>query len=189
METKTDYIPRFKKYYYDNIVPALMKELNLTSPMAVPKLSKIVISMSVNEAKEDIKQLEAAKNELAAITGQMPQIKRAKKSISNFKLRQGMPIALKVTLRGDRMYEFLDRFISIAAPKIRDFSGFEVSKFDGNGSYNVGIKDHFIFPEINVEKSLKSRGLNITIVTTAKRDEIARKLLEHFGFPFKESKK
>ncbi|MCX7905709.1 MAG: 50S ribosomal protein L5 [Elusimicrobiales bacterium] len=186
---KTDYIPRLKKYYKDKIIPAMMNELNLTSPMAVPKIEKIVISMSVNEAKDDIKMLEAAKEDLAAICGQMPQIKRAKKSISNFKLRQGMPIALKVTLRGNRMYEFLDRFISLAAPKIRDFSGFDVSKFDGRGSLNIGIRDHFIFPEVNVEKSPKSRGMNITIVTTTKDDKIAKKLLEYFGFPFKEPKK
>lgn len=187
--TKTDYIPRLKKYYREKIVPAIMEELKLGSPMAVPKIEKIIISMSVNEAKEDIKMLEAAKEDLAAICGQMPQIKRAKKSISNFKLRQGMPIALKVTLRGDRMYEFLDRFISLAAPKIRDFAGFEPSKFDGRGSLNIGIKDHFIFPEVNVEKSPKSRGMNITIVTTAKDDKIAKKLLDYFGFPFKEPKK
>ena len=189
MDTKTTYIPRFKKYYKEKIIPAMMEEFNLKSSMAVPKIEKIVISMSVNEAKEDIKMLEAAKEDLSMITGQMPQVKRAKKSISNFKLRKGMPIALKVTLRGDRMYEFLDRFITLAAPKIRDFSGFEVTKFDGRGSLNIGIKDHFIFPEVNVEKSPKPRGLNITIVTTTRDDRMAKRLLDHFGFPFKEQKK
>ncbi len=189
MSTNVDYKPRFKKYYEEKIIDEFMKEYNLKNKMQVPKLEKIVISMSVNEAKDDIKHLEIAKSELAAITGQMPQIKRAKKSISNFKLRQGMPIALKVTLRGDRMYEFLDRFISIAAPKIRDFSGFDSNKFDGRGAYNFGIKDHFIFPEINADKAPKSRGMNITIVTTAKNDALAKRLLEHFGFPFKETKK
>jgi large subunit ribosomal protein L5 len=189
MTTKTDYIPRLKKYYKETIIPSMLKEMNLKSSMAVPRLSKIVISMSVNEAREDIKQLETAREEIASVTGQMPQIKRAKKSISNFKLRQGMPIALKVTLRGDKMYEFLDRFISLAAPKIRDFSGFSVDKFDGRGSYNIGLKDHFIFPEVNQEKAPKSRGLNITIVTTAKDNAMAKKLLDYFGFPFKESLK
>lgn len=189
MTTKKDYIPRLKKHYYDTVVPSMMKDMNLKSPMAVPKISKIVISMGVNEAKDDIKQLETAKEELASIVGQMPQIKRAKKSISNFKLRQGMPIALKVTLRGERMYEFLDRFISLAAPKIRDFSGFDSNKFDGHGSYNIGLKDHFIFPEINPEKAPKSRGINITLVTTSKNDDEAKKLLDYFGFPFKELNK
>lgn len=189
MNTKTDYIPRLKKYYKEKIVPAMMEEFKLKSPMAVPKIERIIISMGVNEARDDIKMLEAAKEDLAMICGQMPQIKRAKKSISNFKLRKGMPIALKVTLRGDKMYEFLDRFISLAAPKIRDFAGFESTKFDGRGSLNIGIKDHFIFPEVNAEKSPKSRGMNITIVTTTKDDKVAKKLLDHFGFPFKEQRK
>ncbi|MEF3279647.1 MAG: 50S ribosomal protein L5 [Elusimicrobiota bacterium] len=189
MSGKTDYKPRLMKLYEEKIVKSMMNDLSAKSPMAVPKLEKIVISMGVNEAREDIKQLELAKEELALITGQAPQIKRAKKSISNFKLRQGMPIALKVTLRGWKMYEFLDRFISLAAPKIRDFAGFDVNKFDGHGSYNVGLKDHFIFPEINQEKSPKSRGLNVTIVTNSRKDETAKKLLDYFGFPFKEAKK
>ncbi|MBP7796288.1 MAG: 50S ribosomal protein L5 [Elusimicrobiales bacterium] len=189
MTNKTDYKPRLKKLYEENIVTSMIKDMGVKSKMAVPKLSKIVINMGVNEAKEDIKQLDTAKEDLSLITGQSPQIKRAKKSISNFKLRQGMPIALKVTLRNNKMYEFMDRFISLAAPKIRDFSGFDPDKFDGHGSYNIGLKDHFIFPEINTEKSLKSRGLSVTIVTTAKKDEVAKKLLDCFGFPFKESKK
>ncbi|MGC8866674.1 MAG: 50S ribosomal protein L5 [Elusimicrobiales bacterium] len=189
MTSETTYIPRLKKYYKEKIIPAMMDEFKYTSPMAVPRIEKIVISMSVNEARDDIKMLESAKDDLAAICGQMPQIKRAKKSISNFKLRQGMPIAVKVTIRGDRMYEFLDRFISLAAPKIRDFSGFDPGKFDGRGNLNIGIKDHFIFPEVNVEKSPKSRGMNITIVTTARDDKIAKRLLDYFGFPFKETKK
>lgn len=189
MNVKTDYKPRLKKLYEEKIVEFMMKDFGFTSKMAVPRLSKIIISMSVNEAKDDIKQLETAKQELASITGQMPQIRRAKKSISSFKLRQGMPIALKVTLRGDRAYEFLDRFISLAAPKIRDFQGFDSRKFDGRGSYNVGLKDHFIFPEINPDKSPRSRGMNITIVTTTKDDEKAKKLLDYLGFPFKKDKK
>ena len=189
MSNTTAYISRARKFYKEKIVPQMMKEFNLSSPMAVPKIEKIVISMSVNEAKDDIKQLEIAREELSLICGQTPQIKRAKKSISNFKLRKSMPIALKVTLRGDRMYDFLDKFISIAAPKIRDFSGFDSSKFDGRGSYNLGIKDHFIFPEVRQDKSPKSRGMNITIVTTAKDNFMAQKLLEYFGFPFKQKKK
>lgn len=189
MSSQVEYKPRLKVLYEEKVVNAIKDELKFKSKMAVPKITKIVISMSVNEARDDIKYLETAKNEIAAITGQMPQIKRAKKSISNFKLRKGMPIALKVTLRGNRMYEFLDRFISIAAPKIRDFSGFNPNGFDGHGCYNVGLKDHFIFPEINQEKSLKSRGLNITIVTNSNNDAVAKKLLEYLGFPFKESKK
>jgi large subunit ribosomal protein L5 len=189
MTNKTDYKPRLKKIYDEKIISGMMKDMNLKSRMAVPKLSKIVINMGVNEAKEDIKQLDTAKEDLMLITGQSPQIRRAKKSISNFKLRQGMPIALKVTLRNSKMYEFIDRFISLAAPKIRDFAGFDPDKFDGHGSYNIGLRDHFIFPEINTEKSLKSRGLSITIVTTAKKDEVAKKLLDNFGFPFREPKK
>jgi len=184
-----DYKPRLKTLYLEKIAPAIMKELNLSSIMAVPKLEKIVINMSVNEARENIQALEQAKEDIAAITGQMPEVRKAKKSISNFKLRQGMPIALRVTLRKDRMYEFLDRFISLAAPKIRDFQGFDPKQFDGRGNYNVGLKDHFIFPEVNVEKSLKSRGMNITFVFNKADDNKARLLMEYLGIPFKKDKK
>jgi large subunit ribosomal protein L5 len=178
------YIPRLKKLYSEKIVPQLMNDLGLKSPMAVPKLEKIVINMGVNEAKENIQVLEQAKEDLVALSGQACEIKKAKKSISNFKLRQGMPIALKVTLRGNRMYEFLDRFISLSAPKIRDFQGFSLKHFDGRGNYNIGLKDHLIFPEINVEKSLKSRGMSITFVSKNADDKKAKLLLDYLGLPF-----
>jgi len=184
-----NYSPRLKKLYFEKIAPEIMKELNLSSVMAVPKLEKIVINMSVNEARENIQALEQAKDDIAAITGQMPEIMKAKKSISNFKLRQGMPIALRVTLRGDRMYEFLDRFISLSAPKIRDFQGFGSKQFDGRGNYNVGIKDHLVFPEVNLEKSLKPRGMNITFAFRKADDGKARLLMEYLGVPFKKEKK
>jgi large subunit ribosomal protein L5 len=178
------YMPRLKKLYSEKIVPQLMNDLGLKSPMAVPKLEKIVINMGVNEAKENIQVLEQAKEDLVALSGQACEIKKAKKSISNFKLRQGMPIALKVTLRGNRMYEFLDRFISLSAPKIRDFQGFSLKHFDGRGNYNIGLKDHLIFPEINVEKSLKSRGMSITFVSKNADDKKAKLLLDYLGLPF-----
>lgn len=188
MENVKDYKPRLKKLYNEKIAFELMKELNLSSIMAAPKLEKVVINMSVNEAKENIQMLEQAKEDLSLITGQMPEVRKAKKSISNFKLRKGMPIALRVTLRGDRMYEFVDRFISIAAPKIRDFQGFDSTNFDGNGNYNIGLKDHHIFPEVNVDKS-KSRGMNITFVFKNADDKKARLLMDYLGFPFKKEKK
>ncbi len=184
-----DYIPRIKKLYENQVVQALIKDLKVKSPMAVPKLEKIVINMGVNEAKENIQVLEQSKEDLIAITGQQPEIRKAKKSISNFKLRKGMPVALRVTLRGFRMYEFMDRFISLAAPKIRDFQGFSVNHFDGRGNYNVGLKDHLIFPEINVEKSLKSRGMNITFVVKRADNDKARLLLDYLGMPFKKEQK
>ncbi|PIS46622.1 MAG: 50S ribosomal protein L5 [Elusimicrobia bacterium CG08_land_8_20_14_0_20_51_18] len=177
-----------RKVYDEKIVPALIKELQLGSVMAAPKLEKIVINMGVNEAKENIQVLEQAKEDLTAITGQMPETMKAKKSISNFKLREGMPIALRVTLRGAIMYEFLDRFISLSAPKIRDFQGFSSGHFDGRGNYNVGLRDHHIFPEVNVEKSVKSRGMNITFVLQKADNHKGHLLLEHFGMPFKKEK-
>src|SRR5262249_12355089 len=146
---------------------------------------KVIVNMGVNDAKEDIKSMDSASAELAAITGQKPQVRRAKKSISNFKLRQGMPIALRVTLRGARRYEFLDRFISTAIPRIRDFRGLNPRAFDGRGNYNLGLTEQHIFPEVNLEKSPKLRGFNVTIVTTAADDAQARELLALFGMPFK----
>lgn len=184
-----DYSPRIKKLYEGQVVPALLKDLGLKSPMAAPRLEKIVINMGVNEAKENIQVLEQAKEDLIALSGQMPEIRKAKKSISNFKLREGMPVALRVTLRGFRMYEFLDRFISLAAPKIRDFQGFSSEHFDGRGNYNIGLKDHLIFPEINIEKSLKSRGMNITFVVKCADDKKSRLLLDYLGLPFKKDQK
>ncbi len=188
-KNNSGYSPRIKKLYTEKIVPALLKELGLKSPMAAPRLEKIVINMGVNEAKENIQVLEQAREDLIALSGQMPELKKAKKSISNFKLRQGMPVALRVTLRGDRMYEFMDRFVSLAAPKIRDFQGFSANHFDGRGNYNIGLRDHLIFPEINVEKSLKSRGMNITFVVKCADDKKARLLLDYLGLPFKKDQK
>ena len=179
------YVPRLKAAYHSNIVPMMTEKFACKSIMAVPKLDKIVVNVGLSEAREDIKVVDLASEEIAAITGQKPQVCRSKKSISNFKLRQGMPIGIKVTLRGDRMYEFFDRLISVAIPRIRDFRGLEPNAFDGNGNYNLGLKEQHIFTEINLEKSEKARGMNITIGTTAKNDDEARALLELFGMPFK----
>ncbi|MEI7480939.1 MAG: 50S ribosomal protein L5 [Elusimicrobiota bacterium] len=174
-----------KELYLKTVVPALMKDLSLKSPMAVPKITKIVINIGVSEAKENIQALDLAKEDLAQIAGQAPQIRRAKKSISNFKLREGMPIAVRVTLRGIMMYEFLDRFISLSVPRIRDFQGVDPRYFDGRGNLNIGLKEHHIFPEVNQEKSPKARGMNITFVTTAGDNDKAKVLFEHLGMPFK----
>ncbi|MCS7231126.1 MAG: 50S ribosomal protein L5 [Elusimicrobiota bacterium] len=180
-------MPRLKKLYKEVILPQLMKKLNYKNIHQVPKLEKVVISMSVNEAKENIKALDIAMEELSMITGQKPKICRAKKAISNFKIKKGMPIGLKVTLRGDRMYEFIDRLIYIALPKIKDFHGISPDGFDGRGNYNLGITEQYIFPEVSVEKSDRVRGMNITIVTSAKTDQEAKELLSLFGFPFRKN--
>ncbi len=185
MNKKAQYIPRLKQHYLENVVPLLIKKFQYKNIHQVPKLEKVVISMSVNEAKENIKSLDIAMEELSLITGQKPKICRAKKSISNFKIKKGIPIGLKVTLRSNRMYEFLDRLIYIALPKIRDFHGISPKGFDGKGNYNLGITEQYIFPEVSVEKSDKVRGMNITIVTSAKKDEEARELLTLLGFPFR----
>jgi len=189
-ETKTaGYAPRLKSFYKENALPALLKELKVKSPMAVPKLEKVVINVGVADAKEDIKFLDIARADITSITGQLAQVRRAKKSISNFKLREGMPIGVKVTLRGDRMYEFFDRFINVVCPRIRDFQGFNQKSFDGRGNLNVGLKEHYVFPEIDVEKSPKAHGMNITFATTAKNDNEGRLLLEFMGFPFRKGTK
>lgn len=180
-----NYTPRMKELYLKTVVPALMKDLSLKSPMAAPKITKIVINIGVSEAKENIQALDLAKEDLAQIAGQAPQIRRAKKSISNFKLREGMPIAVRVTLRGIMMYEFLDRFISLSVPRIRDFQGVDPRYFDGRGNLNIGLKEHHIFPEVNQEKSPKARGMNITFVTTAGDNDKAKALFERLGMPFK----
>jgi len=177
--------PRLKTFYKDQVIPEMKKDLKRENVFEVPKLEKVVVSMGVNEAKENIQALDSAREELGRICGQMPQIRRAKNSISNFKLREGMPIGLRVTLRGDRMYEFVDRFISTAVPRIRDFRGIEIKGFDGNGNFNLGLKEHHIFPEIDLEKSPKARGMNITFVTTANDDEDGKALLDRLGVPFK----
>jgi large subunit ribosomal protein L5 len=181
--------PRLKEAYHTSVVPEMIKRLSLKNPMEVPRLTKVVINMGVNDAKEDIKSMDQASAELSAIAGQKPQVRRAKKSISNFKLRQGMPIGIRVTLRGARMYEFLDRFINTAIPRIRDFRGLDPRAFDGRGNYNLGLTEQHIFPEVDLDKSPKLRGFNVTIVTTAKDDTKARELLTLFGMPFKNPEK
>lgn len=183
-----DYKVRMKEDYAARILPALMKDFSLSSPMAAPKITKIVINIGVSEAKENIQALDLAKEDLTLISGQTPQIRRAKKSISNFKLREGMPIGVRVTLRGIRMFEFLDRFISMSVPRIRDFQGFDPRLFDGRGNLNIGLKEHHIFPEVNMEKSPKARGMNITFVTTAGDNKKGQALLEYLGLPFKKPK-
>jgi len=178
--------PRLKEKYNDEIVPELMKEFKYSSTMEIPKLSKIVVNIGVGEAVQDIKNVDAAVNDLTIITGQKPVIRRARKSIANFKLRAGLPIGCKVTLRRDRMYEFLDRLLNFAIPKIRDFRGLPGRSFDGKGNYSIGIKEQIIFPEIDLDKIDKTRGMNITFVTTARRDEEAKALLKAFGVPFRD---
>jgi len=175
---------RLKKEYQERILPAMVAELGYKNSLAVPRLEKIVINIGVGEATQNAKLLDVAVNELTQITGQKAVKKKAKKSEAGFKLRAGMSIACMVTLRKDRMYEFLDRFINFALPRVRDFRGLPPKSFDGRGNYTIGIKEQIIFPEINYDKIEKTRGMNITIVTTAKSDEEAKKLLELFGLPF-----
>ncbi|HBZ01594.1 MAG TPA: 50S ribosomal protein L5 [candidate division Zixibacteria bacterium] len=176
---------RLRKQYFDEIRSALKGTLNLTNVMQVPRLEKIVINIGVGEAIADAKKLDAAVADLTTITGQKPVVRRARKSISNFKLREGMPIGCSVTLRGDKMYEFLDRLVNVAIPRIRDFRGIPAKSFDGRGNYTLGITEQIIFPEIDYDKIDRIRGMNITIVTTAKTDEEAFELLQAFGMPFK----
>lgn len=177
--------PRLKEFYQKNVTSELQKQFKFKNLHQVPKLEKVVINIGVGEAKENIKALEIAISELGLITGQKPATCRAKKSVSNFKIRENMPIGTKVTLRNAMMYEFLDRLINIAIPRIRDFRGIEPNGFDGKGNFNLGLTEQYIFPEINVEKSDKARGMNITIVTSAEKDEHARALLDLLGMPFK----
>lgn len=177
--------PRLKDFYEQTVKPSLMKRFNYSSVMQVPKLEKIAINIGVGGATQDTKQLQSAVNELELITGQRPAVTRARKSIANFKLREGMPIGARVTLRRAHMYEFLDRFINIAAPRIRDFRGFSDKSFDGRGSYTLGIKEQIIFPEIDVDKVNRISGMDITFVTSAHTDEEAHALLQEFGFPFR----
>ena len=177
---------RLRARYNEEIAPALAKEFNLTNPMRTPRLEKIVINMGIGEAIANAKLLDTAADELTAITGQKPVITRAKKSIASFKLRKGMPIGVMVTLRGDRMYEFLDRFVSVALPRVRDFRGISPKSFDGRGNYTVGIREQLIFPEIDFNKVDKARGMNISITTTARNDDEARGLLRAMGMPFRQ---
>jgi large subunit ribosomal protein L5 len=178
---------RLKDLYKSKIVPELVKEFDYKSPMAVPRIEKIVISMGVGKATQDKKFLELAKNDLMMITGQMPLVCKAKKSVSNFKLREGNEIGLKVTVRSERMYEFMDRLISLAIPRVRDFRGLSTKGFDGRGNYSMGLAEQSVFPEINLAKVEFQQGMNITFVTTANTDEEAMKMLSLFGMPFKES--
>ncbi len=178
-------VPRLKKLYAETVVPALMQKRGLGNIWACPRLTKIVVNVGVSEARENVQVIDGARAEIALITGQWPQLRRAHKSISNFKLREGMPIGLRVTLRGDRMYEFLDRLVSVAIPRIRDFRGLEPRGFDGNGNFNLGLREQMIFPEIDLEKTTQQRGMNITFVTTAGKDDLSQELLQALGMPFK----
>ncbi|MCX7986150.1 MAG: 50S ribosomal protein L5 [Bacteroidales bacterium] len=182
------YVPNLKTKYSKEIVPALMKEFNYKTIMQVPRLEKICINQGVGAAVSDKKLIEVAANELSAITGQKAVLTYAKKDISNFKLRKNMPIGVKVTLRNDRMYEFLERLIHVALPRIRDFKGVN-AKFDGRGNYTLGIREQIIFPEIDIDKVTKIMGMEISFVTNARTDEEAYALLREFGIPFKTSKK
>ena len=177
---------RLKELYKSEAAPALMKKFGYKSVMQIPKLDKIVINVGCGEARENSKVVDAIVNDLAQITGQKPIICKAKKSVANFKLREGMPIGVKVTLRGDRMYEFLDRFYNLALPRVRDFRGINPNSFDGRGNYAMGIKEQLIFPEIDYDKIDKVRGMDIIMVTTANTDEEARELLKLMGAPFAE---
>lgn len=177
--------PRLKERYKSEILPALMKEFSYTNPMAVPKLEKIILNMGVGrEAQTNSKVFDQAAMELSTVSGQKPVVTKAKKSIAAFKLRTGMPVGVAVTLRGERMYEFLDRFINAVLPRVRDFRGVSPRAFDGRGNYTIGVKDQLIFPEIDFNKVDRTRGMNICIVTTARTDEEGRALLRQFGMPF-----
>jgi large subunit ribosomal protein L5 len=176
---------RFKDKYVSEIRPAIAKELNITNPMAIPKLEKIVINMGLGEATQNVKIMDPLVADLASIAGQKPVTTKAKKSIAQFKVREGMPIGAMVTLRGDKMYEFLDRLITIALPRVRDFRGVSSKSFDGRGNYTLGLRDQLIFAEIDYAKVDKMKGMNVTIVTTAADDNGARALLKGFGMPFR----
>src|SRR5213595_843430 len=177
---------RLKQRYQKEVGPAIAKEFGIENPMAIPRVEKIVINMGMGEAIANAKILDTAADELRAIAGQKPVITKAKKSIASFKLRQGMPIGVMVTLRGERMYEFLDRLVSVALPRVRDFRGVSPKAFDGRGNYTIGIREQLIFPEIDFNKVDKMRGMNISIVTTARNDDQARALLKNLGMPFRQ---
>jgi len=177
--------PRLMERFRKEVAPALMKEFELKNPMAVPHLDKIVVNMGVGEATQNAKVLDPAVNELGQITGQKPVVTRAKKSIAAFKVREGMPIGAMVTLRGDRMYEFFDRLVNIVLPRVRDFRGVSTKSFDGRGNYTIGLHDQLIFPEIDYARVDKLKGMNVTIVTTARDDNQARALLRQLGMPFR----
>ncbi len=178
-------MPRLKDRYREEIVPALMEEFGYRNVMEVPRLQKIVVNVGLGEALQDVKALDAAARDIATITGQKPIITRAKKSIAGFKLREGNPIGVKVTLRGNRMYDFLDRMCNVALPRRRDFRGISPDSFDGRGNYTLGFREQLVWPEVDYDSIDKIRGMEVTIVTTAKTDEEARRLLQLFGMPFR----
>jgi large subunit ribosomal protein L5 len=182
--SQTTYVPRLKTRFREEVVSRLQRELGLDNPMQVPRLDRVVLNMGVGDALKDGRMLEAAVDDLTTITGQRPVITKARKSIAGFKLREGMAIGAKVTLRGDRMWEFIDRLVAIAIPRIRDFRGLNPSAFDGRGNFTLGLTEQLIFPEIDYDKVIKVRGMDITVVTTAKNDEEGRALLVALGFPF-----
>jgi len=181
----SDYQPRLRNKYKDEIVPQLMKDFGFTNVMQVPKLERIVVNMGLGEAVQNAKLVESAAEELKAITGRKPIVTRAKKSIASFKLREGMPIGVMVTLRGEQMYDFLDRLVSLALPRTRDFKGISPKAFDGRGNYTLGIREQIVFPEINYDKIDRIKGMNVTLVTTAETDEQGRALLKSLGMPFR----
>jgi large subunit ribosomal protein L5 len=187
MTAPTTDMPRLKARYRAEILPALKEEFSFANVMQVPGVVKVVVNMGVGDAARDAKLIDGAVRDLTAITGQKPQIRRATKSIAQFKLREGMPIGAKVTLRNDRMWEFLDRLLSVALPRIRDFRGLSPKQFDGHGNYTFGLNEQSMFHEIDVDRIDRSRGMDITVVTTATTDEEGRALLKHLGFPFKEN--
>ena len=182
--SQATYVPRLKARFREEVVSRLQRELGLANPMQVPRLDRVVLNMGVGDALKDGRMLEAAVDDLTTITGQKPVITKARKSIAGFKLREGMAIGAKVTLRGDRMWEFIDRLVAIAIPRIRDFRGLNPSAFDGRGNFTLGLTEQLIFPEIDYDRVVKVRGMDITIVTTAKNDEEGRALLVALGFPF-----
>jgi large subunit ribosomal protein L5 len=180
---------RMKELYRTGVVPEMMKRHNWTNALQVPRIQKVVVNVGLSEARENAKVVDLAAVEIAAITGQKAQVRRAKKAISNFKLREGMPIGVRVTLRAGRMWDFLDRLVNIAIPRIRDFRGVDPNRgFDGQGNYNLGLTEQYVFPEIDLDKSDKSRGMNVTVVTTAGKDATALEVLALLGMPFKRDK-
>jgi large subunit ribosomal protein L5 len=183
-ETPEGYVPRLKQRYAEEVVPKLRKEFGIENVMAVPRIERISLNMGMGEAIQNIKILDDAVEEMTALAGQKPTITRAQKSIAAFKLREGMPIGARVTLRGDRMWEFLDRLLSVALPRVRDFRGVPTKSFDGRGNYTLGIRDHLIFPEVDYNRVERPKGMNITIVTTAGNDERALYMLRELGMPF-----
>ncbi|MCW2608930.1 MAG: ribosomal protein [Cryptosporangiaceae bacterium] len=187
MTAPTTDMPRLKARYRAEIKPALLEEFSYGNAMQIPRVVKVVVNMGVGDAARDAKLIDGAVRDLTAITGQKPQVRRATKSIAQFKLREGMPIGAKVTLRNDRMWEFLDRLLSIALPRIRDFRGLSPKQFDGHGNYTFGLNEQSMFHEIDVDRIDRPRGMDITVVTTATTDEEGRALLKHLGFPFKEN--